>query len=98
MRYQNELTRLLNIKHPLIMAPMFLVSNVAMIKAAMEANILGCFPSLNFRDERTLDEVLKELNIFLDARKQMEGNYGMNIIVQKSNPWYEKHLDVCISN
>ncbi len=30
--------------------------------------------------------------------KNLPGNYGVNLIVQKSNPLYEKHLDICIKN
>ncbi len=96
MPYSNELTRTLNITHPLIMAPMFLVSNLEMIKAAVEEEILGCFPSLNYRKEDDLKKMLQQLNDFMAARKGKPGNYGVNIIVQQANPWYEKHLAICI--
>ena len=51
---QTKLTELLNIKFPIIQAPMFLVSNVAMVTEAMNAGIAGCIPALNYR---TLDEL-----------------------------------------
>jgi nitronate monooxygenase len=97
MSYKNNFTGLLNISHPLVMAPMFLVSNLKMIKAAVEAGILGCFPSLNFRNEEELKKMLQQLNDFMTLRGNAPGTYGVNLIVQKSNPWYEKHLAVCIS-
>jgi nitronate monooxygenase len=77
---------------------MFLVSNVRMIKSAIDEGILGCFPSLNFRKEKDLEDVLIDLNRYLESKKGLPGNYGVNIIVQKSNPWYENHLEVCVRN
>ncbi|MBL0102899.1 MAG: hypothetical protein IPP51_03560 [Bacteroidetes bacterium] len=64
MIYKNGFTETLNLRFPLVMASMFLVTNVPMLKAGMEAGILACFPSLNFRKEGELDSVLKELNAF----------------------------------
>ena len=43
------LSQLLKIEHSFIMAPMFLVSNVAMVKEAMKKGIAGCIPALNFK-------------------------------------------------
>lgn len=98
MIYKNGFTETLNLRFPLVMAPMFLVTNVPMLKAGMEAGILACFPSLNFRKEGELDSVLKELNAFLATRKGSQGTYGVNLIVQKSNPFTEKHLQICLEN
>ncbi len=98
MIVQNDLTRLLNIRFPLVMAPMFLVSNEAMLKEAMSAGILGCFPSLNYRKEKDLDMVLKNLNAHLLSQQGRPGNYGVNLIVQKTNVLFEKHLAVCVEN
>ncbi len=98
MSYSNNLIKALNIRHPLIMAPMFLVSNLSMIKEAINAEILGCFPTLNYRKVEDLNDILVELNKYLAGRKGLRGNYGVNLIVQKSNPWFEKHLAVCVEN
>lgn len=89
---QTDFTKQLNIKHPIIMAPMFLVSNVEMMKAAMRDGLMGVFPTLNYRKEGELENVLQTLNEF---KKNEPGNYGVNLIVQKTNPLYEKHLTVC---
>jgi nitronate monooxygenase len=80
------------------MAPLFLVSNEEMVTEAIEAGILGCFPSLNYRSTAELDAVLKRLNGKLESRQGSYGTYGMNLIVQKANPWFEKHLAVCVEN
>ena len=92
---QTELTKLTGVKYPIIMAPMFLVSNVAMIKAAMETGILGMFPTLNYRKEGELEAVIDELN---EHKKSIgsSANFGVNLIVQKSNPLFLKHFKICI--
>ena len=96
MPYSNDFTRALNLSHPLVMAPMFLVTNVKMLKEGVDAGILATFPSLNFREEKELATVLNDMNDFMKARKGSTGNYGVNLIVQRSNPWFEKHLAICI--
>lgn len=96
MQVKNQFTENLNLRLPIIMAPMFLVSNAAMLKAAMKTGIMGVFPSLNFRNEGELEQLLKELNRELTTLDQ--GNYGVNLIVQKSNPLYIKHLKLCVDN
>ena len=85
---------LAKIKFPVIMAPMFLVSNADMVKAAMSAGIMGTFPSLNYRKEGELENLLSELNSY--QKLNSDGNYGVNLIVQRSNPLYKKHLDICV--
>lgn len=96
MHFENELTRTLGIRHPLVMAPMFLISNEAMIKAAMSAGILGCFPSLNYREPEKLDALLAALNEFHGSLPAGHGAYGVNLIVQKTNRWLEGHLKICV--
>ena len=84
------LTELLQIKHPIIMAPMFLVSNTAMVIEGMKAGVAGCIPALNYR---TLDE-LKAAIIELKAAKPAGGSFGFNLIVNKSNIKYKEQLRV----
>ncbi len=90
---KTKLTSLLNIEYPLIMAPMFLVTNEAMLRAAVSSNIAGCFPSLNYRKDGELEALLDKLN---EAKQNTLGTYGVNLIVQKTNPLYEKHLKICV--
>lgn len=92
-----KLTKLFNIDLPIIMAPMFLVSDINMVKAAISNRIIGTFPTLNFRDIEKLDEALQELNKFKNNIEN-PGTYGVNLITQKSNPFYKKHLDICVKN
>ncbi len=85
-----KLTQLLNIKHPIIMAPMFLVSNTAMVKQAMACGIAGCIPALNYRTLDALRAAISELK----AAKVQGGAFGFNIIVNKSNPKAANQLEV----
>jgi nitronate monooxygenase len=80
------------IEFPLIMAPMFLVSNIEMIKAAINNGIMGTFPSLNYRKKGELATVINQLNEF---KKDKPGNYGVNLIVQKTNLLFDEHLKIC---
>jgi len=92
---RTQLTDSLQIDFPMIMAPMFLVSNEAMVIAAMNNGIAGSFPSLNYRKEGELEKVLDHLNSEKE-KLSVKGTYGINLIVQKTNPLYEKHLKICI--
>ena len=93
MKISNTFTQQFDIQFPIIMAPMFLVSNIEMIKAGMKSGIAAAFPSLNYRDDGELESVLNELNA---EQNNSIGRYGVNLIVQKSNPMYFKHLDICV--
>lgn len=83
------LTEILSITHPVIMAPMFLVSNVAMLKAGMENGIAACVPALNYRTIEELKAAIEELK----AAKVPGGAFGINLIVNKSNLKYPAQLD-----
>ena len=87
---QTQLTEMLDIKHPIIMAPMFLVSNVAMVKEAMNCGIAGCIPALNYRTLPELRKAIQELK----AAKPIGGAFGFNLIVNKSNPKFKEQLDL----
>jgi len=87
---QTKLTEILNIKYPIIQAPMFLVSNVSMVTEAMKSGIAGCIPALNYRTLDELRAALKELK----ANKVEGGAFGFNLIVNKSNIKYKGQLEV----
>ncbi len=44
---QTPLSLMLGIKYPIIMAPMFLVSNIEMIIEALNSGITACIPALS---------------------------------------------------
>lgn len=86
-----KLTQLLNIQYPIIQAPMFLVSNTAMVKEAMKSGIAGCIPALNYR---TLDELKAAIHELKEAKNGTQGAFGFNLIVNKSNPKADKQLEL----
>lgn len=85
-----SLTSLLQINYPLIMAPMFLVSNTKMVIEGMKTGVAGCIPALNYR---TLDELRASI-LELKAAKVEGGSFGYNLIVNKSNIKYKDQLSV----
>lgn len=87
---KTALTELLGIELPIIMAPMFLVTNVEMIVAAADSGVAGCIPALNFRTIEDLDKGLKEI------RSRTNKPFGVNLIVNKSNILARKQLHKCL--
>jgi nitronate monooxygenase len=73
---------------------MFLVSNHAMIVSAMRSGIMGVFPSLNYRNHEELEKAIAAL-AEQRIREQHKGNFGVNLIVQQTNPFFKKHLEIC---
>lgn len=89
-RQKASLNQLLNIDFPLIMAPMFLVSNVEMAIEGMKNGVAACIPALNYR---TIDELKKAISE-LKVAKVPGGSFGFNLIVNKSNVKYKEQLKV----
>lgn len=89
----NNLKDILHIQYPIIMAPMFLVSNTKMVISAMNNGIAGCIPALNYRTLLELENALKTLNL----NKVKGGSFGFNLIVNKSNIKYKKQLETICS-
>lgn len=87
---KTALTELLGIELPIIMAPMFLVTNVEMIVKAGESGIAGCIPALNFRTIEELEAGLKEI------KSRSTKPFGVNLIVNKSNIVAKKQLHKCL--
>lgn len=87
---KQSLNSLLQIKHPIIIAPMFLVSNTKMVIEGMNSGVAGCIPALNYRTLVELRIAIQELK---DA-KVAGGSFGFNLIVNKSNVKYKDQLRV----
>lgn len=84
-----SLSAILGIKHPIIMAPMFLVSNTDMVIAAGKAGISGSIPALNFRTIEEFKAAIQEI------KKNSSVPFGINLIVNKSNFLYKEQLKAC---
>ena len=85
-----SLCDILNIKYPIIMAPMFLVSNVEMLVEAINAGITGCVPALNYRTDEQFREAINAI------RKRANGPIGVNLIVNKSNIKFNQQIKICV--
>lgn len=83
------LCELLGIDFPVIMAPMFLVSNDKMVTEAVKSGITGAIPALNYRGTDELREAIRSM------KKEVGGPIGINLIVNKSNFLYREQLTVC---
>lgn len=86
----NEFCKMFGTDYPVIMAPMFLVSNTAMIVAALNNGITAAFPALNYRTDKALEEAIDEI------RRHSAKPFGVNLIVNKSNFRYERQLAICL--
>lgn len=84
------LSKILNTEHPIIIAPMFLVSNESMILAGTENGVAGAIPALNYRSTELLREGLKRM------KAEAKGAIGINLIVNASNIYMEEQLKVCV--
>lgn len=82
------LSDLLGIDYPIIIAPMFLVSNVEMLIAGIKAGATAAVPALNYRTTDELREAIRTV------KKEAGGPLGINLIVNKSNFLYKEQLDV----
>lgn len=84
------LDKLLGIQYPIIVAPMFLISNTKMVKAALANGITAAFPALNYRTDQELRAAIAEIKAFTDKP------FGVNLIVNKSNLKYKGQLDTLL--
>lgn len=86
MTTRKTLTELLGIDHPVLVAPMFLISNAKMVKAALASGVTAAFPALNYRTDAALRAAIAEI------RAVSSKPFGVNLIVNKSNPKYKAQL------
>mgnify|MGYP002713008007 CR=1 FL=1 len=80
------LDKILGIQYPVIVAPMFLISNTKMVMAALDSGVTAAFPALNYRTDKELREAIAEIKEYSDKP------FGVNLIVNKSNPKYKDQL------
>jgi nitronate monooxygenase len=85
-------TKLMNIKYPIIGAPMFLVSNTDMVVEISEAGGLGVFPALNYRPIENYSKALKEI------KSRTKKPIGVNVIVNKSNIRQSEDIKIALDH
>ncbi len=87
---KTSLTEILGIKHPVIMAPMFLVTNAKMMIEALNNGIGAAIPALNYRTDNEFRKAIKEI------KQASKGPIGVNLIVNKSNIKLNTQLQSCL--
>jgi nitronate monooxygenase len=86
----NTLDKMLGIDYPIIIAPMFLISNTKMVKAALQHGVTAAFPALNYRTDQDLRNAIQ------DIKASSSKPFGVNLIVNKSNPRYKGQLETLL--
>ncbi|RKQ35707.1 NAD(P)H-dependent flavin oxidoreductase [Oceanobacillus halophilus] len=88
-----------SVELPVIMAPMFIISNPKMVINACTSGIIGTFPALNARSGEILENWMEEITTELETQKQLHPDqkiapWGINFIVHKSNKRYVEDLQL----
>lgn len=84
---------------PVVVAPMFLVSNPELVLAACRAGALGSFPALNLRDSAGYEAWLIQLREGIQKAKEQGEDvapYAVNLIVHKSNERLAADLELTV--
>ncbi len=86
---------------PVIGAPMFIVSNPALVTAQCKAGIVGSFPALSARPASQLDEwlarITEELGRYARANPELKvAPFAVNQIVHASNDRLEHDVRCCV--
>lgn len=88
------------LKLPVIVSPMFIVSGTEMLIECCKNGIVGSIPSLNGRHSEDFENMLKTIHTELDAYEQKTGKkaapYAVNLIVNKTNPRLMPDLELII--
>ena len=85
---------------PVIGAPLFIVSNPALVIAQCKAGVVGSFPALNARPQSQLGEWIHEITEALAAHDRDHPDapsapFAVNQIVHRSNDRFEQDVATC---
>jgi nitronate monooxygenase len=88
---------------PIVGAPMFLVSEPALVVAQCTAGIVGSFPALNARPAALLDDWLSEITERLASAKRANpaaqiAPFAVNQIVHATNERLEQDVALCVKH
>lgn len=89
---RTRFTELMGCPYPIIAAPMFLVSNEALVTEASNAGVIGAAPSLNWRTPEQFDAALTKIESGTKA------SYAINLIVNKSNIRLQADIDLIVKH
>ncbi len=99
---KTELLEKFNLKLPVVASPMFICSQMALVKECCRGGIIGTFPALNQRTTEGFEEWLIELKETFTKVELERGEklppYGVNLIVHKTNPRVDADLKICVKH
>lgn len=100
MKTRQEILASLHLDIPVVVAPMFIVSQQQLVLESCKNGIVGTFPALNNRTtegfEKWVIEIKEELKAEEDRRGKSLPPYGVNLIVHKTNPRVQADLEVIV--
>lgn len=82
-----------SLRLPLIAAPMFRVSSVALVTAVCRAGGIGAFPSINARTPETFEEWLTQIDAEL-ARCARPAPYAVNLLTHDTNVRFAPDFEI----
>jgi len=89
--FSTPLSRKLGLKYPIVVSPMFIISNKEMIVAAAEAGVLGSMPSLNQRTAEAFREDLAWI------REKTDKPFAINLTIGLTAPdRLEQDIEACL--
>jgi nitronate monooxygenase len=91
---------LAKLRLPVVGAPLFIVSNPALVIAQCKAGIVGSFPALNARPQSQLGEWIHEITEALathdrDHPDAPSAPFAVNQIVHRSNDRFDADMETC---
>lgn len=88
-----------SVKLPVIASPMFIVSGTKLVIECCKKGVVGTFPALNGRSSEDFEQMLVEI---IEALEKFESEtgikpapFGVNIIVNQTNPRVLPDLQIC---
>ncbi|MBB4077468.1 nitronate monooxygenase [Lewinella aquimaris] len=100
MKDRHEILRSLHLDIPVVVSPMFIVSQQQLVLESCKNGVMGTFPALNNRTTEGFEQWVIEIKEELRAEEERRGKplpvFGVNLIVHKTNPRVQADLEVIV--
>ena len=97
---RQQIIESLHLDIPVVVSPMFIVSQQQLVLECCKAGVLGTFPALNNRTTEGFEDWVVEIKDELSAEAERRGKalppFGVNLIVHKTNPRVQADLEVIV--
>ena len=97
---RQQIIESLHLDIPVVVSPMFIVSQQQLVLECCKSGVLGTFPALNNRSTEGFEEWVVEIKSELAAETESRGKplppFGVNLIVHKTNPRVQADLEVIV--